>query len=162
MNAELGELETALDALRAAQAQELTAFLLPVLALVVWTLVMWVWMFATRIPAMQAAKIDPNKARHPDSGHNEKLPSSVRAVADNYNHLHEQPTVFYALMAFAALTGGADTLGLFAAWTYVALRVVHSLVQALSSAVLVRFLVFVLASLALFVLAGKEVVRVLG
>ena len=81
-------------------------FLHPVLALIVWTLVMWLWMYATRIPAMQKAQINPDDARHPGT-YGDKLPANVRSVADNYNHLHEQPTVFYALMFFAALTGAA-------------------------------------------------------
>ncbi|MEL7540791.1 MAG: MAPEG family protein, partial [Pseudomonadota bacterium] len=88
---------------------ELLAFLTPVLLLVCWTLIMWLWMYATRIPAMTKAKIDPDDARHPGT-YADRLPANVRAVADNYNHLHEQPTIFYALMVFAALTGGADGL----------------------------------------------------
>ena len=82
-------------------------FLQPVLILVVWTLIVWMWMYATRIPAMQAAQINPDDARHPGT-YAGQLPPNVRAAADNYNHLHEQPTIFYALMVFAALTGGAD------------------------------------------------------
>ena len=73
-------------------------FLYPVLALVVWTLVMWLWMYATRIPAMQKAGINPDDARHPGNSYGDKIPPNVRSVADNYNHLHEQPTIFYALM----------------------------------------------------------------
>ncbi len=143
----------------AAHLAGMQAFLLPVLALVVWTLVMWLWMYATRIPAMQKAKIDPNSARHPGTGYNELIPSNVRAIADNYNHLHEQPTVFYAVMFFAALTGGADSVATMLAWAYVGLRVVHSLVQSLVANVPARFLVFLLSSLVLIGLAGKEVLR---
>jgi len=135
-------------------------FLYPVLALVVWTLVMWLWMYATRIPAMQKAQINPDEARHPGT-YVDRMPANVRAVADNYNHLHEQPTIFYALMFFAALTGGGDHVATYAAWAYVALRVVHSFVQILSPKVVQRFGMFVLSSLCLFFLAGKEVVRVL-
>lgn len=135
--------------------------LLPVLALVVWTLIMWIWMYATRIPAMQKAQINPDDARHPGAGYNDRLPSDVRAVADNYNHLHEQPTLFYALVFFAALTGGGDNLFLYLSWAYVAVRVVHSLVQVLSSKVAVRFLIFSLGSIILMIMAGKEVIRVL-
>ena len=61
-------------------------FLYPVLALVVWTLILWLWMYATRIPAMQKAQINPDDARHPGT-HGDKLPANVRSVADNYNHL---------------------------------------------------------------------------
>jgi hypothetical protein len=137
-----------------------TQFLMPVLALVAWTLVMWFWLYATRLPAMKAAEIDPQDAAHPGSITG-RLPSRVRSVADNYNHLHEQPTVFYALMFFAALTGGGDATALALAWTYVGLRVVHSLVQATFNRVVVRFTVFAAASLVLVALALKEVFRVL-
>jgi len=138
---------------------ELLAFLTPVLLLVVWTLIVWLWMYATRIPAMSKAKIDPDDARHPGT-YADKLPPNVRAVADNYNHLHEQPTIFYALMVFAALTGGADSLMTNLAFGYVGVRVLHSLVQILSPKVALRFLVFSLGTIVLFVMAGKEVIRV--
>jgi hypothetical protein len=83
-------------------------------------------------------------------------------VADNYNHLHEQPTVFYALMFFAALTGGGDGPALALAWTYVGLRVVHSLVQATFNRVVVRFSVFALATLVLMAFALREALRIAG
>ena len=136
-------------------------FLFPVLALIVWTLVMWLWMYVTRIPAMQKAGINPDDARHPGSNYSEAFPPNVRAVADNYNHLHEQPTIFYALVFFAALTGGGDHFATILAWAYVGLRIVHSLVQVLSPKVTQRFLVFSLSTIVLFVLAGKEVIRIL-
>lgn len=138
---------------------ELLGFLTPVLLMVCWTLIMWLWMYATRIPAMTKAKIDPDDARHPGT-YADKLPANVRAIADNYNHLHEQPTLFYALMVFAALTGGADSLMMYLGYAYVGIRVLHSFVQALSPKVALRFMVFSLGSIVLFVMAGKEVIRV--
>jgi hypothetical protein len=137
---------------------EMTEFLKPVLALVIWTCVMWFWMYATRIPAMQKAKIEM-KGAHPDLDLS-VLPGPVRAAADNYNHLHEQPVIFYALIFFIALTGGADPLSLTVAWAYVGLRVVHSFVQVLLGIIPLRFLTFLLSSICLFVLAGKEALRV--
>ena len=138
----------------------ITDFLSPVLALVLWTAIIWMWMYVTRIPAMQKAGIDPDDARHPGSDWSSKIPASTRSVADNYNHLHEQPTLFYALMIFAALTGGMDVFALVLGWAYVGLRVLHSLVQIVIGRVMLRFMVFALSSLVLFVLVGKEVVRV--
>ena len=137
-----------------------TAFLTPVLALVIWTLLMWAWMYATRIPAMQKAGVDPQDAAYPGSL-GQLLPPAVRSVADNYNHLHEQPTIFYALMFFAAFTGGGDAFATQLAWGYVALRVLHSLVQATINRVVLRFSLFVLASLVLIVFAVREALRVL-
>jgi hypothetical protein len=133
-------------------------FLMPVLALVAWTFVMWLWMYATRIPAMKAAGIDPQEAAYSDAL-KERLPPAVRWKADNYNHLHEQPTIFYALMFFAALTGGGDATALKLAWAYVALRVVHSLVQATVNRIVVRFGLFMLASLVLLAFTIREVLR---
>ena len=138
---------------------EMTAFLTPVLILVCWTLVMWLWMYATRIPAMQKAKIDPDSARHPGT-YGDLIPANVRAVADNYNHLHEQPTIFYALMFFAAMTGGGSALMLKLAFGYVGLRVVHSLVQVLSPKVMLRFTVFSISTIVLIVMTVMEAIRV--
>jgi len=136
-------------------------FLAPVLTLVAWTFLMWFWLYATRLPAMRRAGIAPQEAAHPSSiAH--RLPPRARAVADNYNHLHEQPTVFYALMFYAALTGGGDATALALAWGYVASRIVHSLVQATVNVVVARFTVFAIGSLLLVALTVREVLRNLG
>jgi len=141
--------------------QSNVAFLTPVLALVVWTLVMWLWMYATRIPAMQRAGIDPQEAAHPGAWAS-RIPSRVRGVADNYNHLHEQPTIFYALMFFAALTAGGDAASLYLAWAYVGSRILHSLVQATINKVMLRFALFSIGTIILMVFAIRQVLRVLG
>jgi hypothetical protein len=139
----------------------ITEFLLPVLALVAWTLVMWVALYATRIPAMKRAGIEPQEAAHPGSiAH--RMPERARSVADNYNHLHEQPTIFYALMFFIVLTGGIAAGTLKLAWTYVGCRVVHSLVQSTSNRVIVRFTVFAFGSLLLVCITVRELFRILN
>jgi hypothetical protein len=138
-----------------------TDFLLPVLVLVAWTLVMWIWLYATRLPAMKAAGIEPQEGAHPGA-YAHRLPSSTRSVADNYNHLHEQPTIFYALMFFAAMTGGADPVALKLAWAYVVLRIVHSLVQATVNRVVLRFAVFTAGTLVLMGFTARELLRLLA
>ncbi|MEM1151263.1 MAG: MAPEG family protein [Pseudomonadota bacterium] len=153
------DLELFVGAAFEAFTADLEIFLLPVLVLAAWTMVMWLWMYATRIPAMQKVGIDPDDARHPGT-YSDRLPANVRAVADNYNHLHEAPTVFYAVMGFAALTGGADAIALYLAWAYVGLRVLHSLVQVMSPKVALRFFVFAASSLVLMALVVKELLRV--
>lgn len=159
MEAPSPDFSAMISALLEGRVADLQAFLTPVLLLVCWTLIVWLWMYATRIPAMQKAKIDPDSARHPGT-YADRLPANVRAVADNYNHLHEQPTIFYALMLFAGLTGGGDSLMMYLGYAYVGIRVLHSLVQVLSPKVALRFFVFSLGSIVLFVMAGKEVIRV--
>jgi hypothetical protein len=126
-----------------------TAFLAPVLALIIWTLLIWVLMYARRIPAMQAAKIDPDSAKSPDGKWKEALPLRVQASAHNYNHLLEQPTIFYALMFYITLTAQMSTPIFFAAWGYVGLRVLHSFIQVTAGKVMLRFAVFSLSTLIL-------------
>lgn len=122
----------------------------PVLALVTWTFVMWAWMYATRIPAMRHANVDMDEIAR--TGAKLDLPPEVARVADNYNHLHEQPTIFYAVVLSAAIIGVNDGITPLLAWFYVALRIVHSLVQATKNVIMVRFTVFALGSVVLFIL----------
>ncbi|MBX3671772.1 MAG: MAPEG family protein [Burkholderiales bacterium] len=133
----------------------------PVIALVAWSLVMWVWMYVTRIPAIYAAgmKLDPDAPRGEQMA---LLPPRVRWKADNYNHLMEQPTLFYAI-AIALSVLSVSTWGILAlAWAYVALRVVHSLVQALGNRIEIRFALFVLSNIPLFALTVAAAVEFAG
>lgn len=127
----------------------------PVLGLVAWTLVMWVWMYATRIPAMRRANID--LAELSRTGGSLELPPQVTRVADNYNHLHEQPTIFYAVALAAQLGGAADAINVGLAWGYVVLRIAHSLVQATRNVIPVRFLLFTVGTLMLAVLLVRTI-----
>jgi hypothetical protein len=122
--------------------------LLPAVALAAWTFVMWAWMYATRIPAIRSSKmkLDPSIPRGEQMA---TLPAEVRWKADNYNHLFEQPTLFYPMVIIAALVPGSGSIELGLAWTYVALRVVHSIFQASVNKIEVRFALFFLSSLAL-------------
>jgi hypothetical protein len=131
------------------------AILMPMLALAGWTMLVWIWMYATRLPAMARAGIDGAKmVGATGKGLRDELVAAgeVRAswVADNYNHLMEQPTVFYATALALAVMGEGGGLAMGLAWGYAGLRIVHSLVQILSNRVVVRFGVFALASLCLF------------
>ena len=130
--------------------------LTPMLALVCWTLVMWWWMYLTRIPAMREAKLLGRK--NLEKHDLDVLPREVRQVADNYNHLHEQPVLFYALTVYAHLVGLVDPLTIGLAWAYVGFRVAHSLWQAISNVIPVRFALFSLASLTLMVIAIRDVI----
>ena len=128
-----------------------TEILAPVTALLLLTCVVWAWMYITRIPAIKKAgmKLDPNL---PKGEQMSSLPARVRWKADNYNHLLEQPTLFYAVALTLALLGAGEGLNVTLAWCYVALRVAHSLQQALWNKIEVRFTLFFLSSLVLITL----------
>jgi hypothetical protein len=127
----------------------------PVVALLAWTMVMWIWMYAVRIPAIN--RLPKDNTPGADVGWtgaklDEVLPREAQWKAHNYNHLHEAPTLFYAVALVLALIGQGDGLNAVVAWVYVALRVIHSIWQATVNKVAVRFLLFALSSLALLVL----------
>lgn len=125
-----------------------------VVALAAWTFVIWFWMYATRIPAITRAKLrlDPNAPRGEQMA---TLPPRVRWKADNYNHLFEQPTLFYAIAITLALLGKDHGLELILAWSYVGLRVMHSLVQTLLNKIELRFALFAISSLVLLVMTVR-------
>lgn len=123
--------------------------LAPVIALVAWSGVIWAWMYATRIPAILRARmvLDPKLPRGDQMA---QLPPEVRWKADNFNHLMELPTLFYAVAISLAVLGDSSSSSLALAWGFVALRVIHSLVQTLWNHIQTRFALFFVSSLVLF------------
>jgi len=142
---------------------ESAKILQPAVALMAWTMVMWLWMYATRIPAMSAAKLDPDSlAKDPTKTLDDIIPAAVQWKAHNYNHLHEAPTLFYAVCLVIALTGNGGGTSATVAWVYVGLRVVHSILQSTVNKVMIRFILFTLSSITLMALiyhAAKIVFR---
>jgi hypothetical protein len=127
----------------------------PVAVLAAWTMLMWIWMYATRIPAIN--KLPKDGAPGADVGWTGAklealLDPSIQWKAHNYNHLHEAPTVFYAVAITLAIIGQGDGMNATIAWVYVGLRIAHSLWQSLVNKVALRFLLFALSSLALMAL----------
>ena len=133
--------------------------LAPVLALALWTHLIWAWMYATRLPAMRKAKMRPDSLA-PRGEQMSQLPPEVRWKADNYNHLMEQPTVFYAVAISLAVLGDASWITLSLGWAYVALRVLHSLVQTLVNKIELRFALFALSSLVLIAMTVRAALLV--
>src|SRR6185369_7489119 len=133
--------------------------LAPMVALVLWSFVMWAWLYATRLPAMVKNNVVYDPQQLADQFH-AQLPPRVRWKADNYNNLMEQPTLFYAVVLTLAFIGQGDGLNDILAWLYVALRVAHSLVQALINVILIRFAVFIAGSLVLLVLSLRAAASV--
>jgi hypothetical protein len=128
--------------------------LAPVIALVLWSLVMCAWLYATRIPAIRKIGIVYDPRRTAEEFH-AQLPADVRWKADNYNNLMEQPTLFYAVALTLAVLGGDAGMNAALAWLYVALRVAHSLVQALINIVMLRFAIFMAATFVLLVMTVR-------
>jgi hypothetical protein len=117
------------------------------------------WMYATRIPAIRRNKIvlDPQRSKEE---FNAQIPAEVRWKADNYNHLLEQPTLFYAVVLALAVIDADSSLNTSLAWAYVGLRIAHSLAQAIVNIIIIRFALFVAASAVLFVLTIRAAILI--
>ena len=131
-----------------------TSILAPAAVLVVWSILMLIWMAATRLPAMSKIGIDMSKAvggRGADIDPN--VPPAVAWKSHNYAHLMEQPTIFYATVMILAIAGAVTPLLVSLAWGYTIIRILHSLWQATINKVSIRFVLFLLSTICLTVLA---------
>ena len=133
----------------------------PVVALIAWTMVMWGWMLVVRMPALKAAGIRLGQlVGTKGSDADRVLPAAAQWKAHNYNHLMEQPTLFYAVALTLALTGQGDGINAAIAWGYAGLRIVHSLVQATINRVDLRLALFMASSLCLVALTLHAAIAV--
>lgn len=135
------------------------SILAPAAVLVAWSLIMLLWMAGTRFPAIFKTGMDLKAA--PPGGRGAELeailPANVNWKSHNYTHLMEQPTIFYAAVLILAVAGAATPMLVNFAWGYTGLRIIHSLYQATINVVMVRFTIFVLATICLLVLAVHAV-----
>ncbi|MDA9677580.1 MAPEG family protein [Pelagibacteraceae bacterium] len=116
------------------------SILLPVITLAFWTFIIFAIMAPARFYFL--------RMKHPQTAAHTKnlkglLPPWTERVADNYNHLFEQPVVFYAIALSIAVINNIEPLMIQLAWVYVALRVLHSIVQITFNFVPLRFSLFV-------------------
>ncbi|MBO6609675.1 MAPEG family protein [Altererythrobacter sp.] len=132
--------------------------LAPAAVLIVWSIIMLMWTAGTRFPAMAKSGMDLKQAKPGGRGQDLEgvIPDKVNWKSHNYAHLMEQPTIFYPAVIILAMMGAGAT-DVLLAWVYVGLRIVHSLWQALVNIVAIRFLLFILSTLALTALAVRAV-----
>ena len=130
----------------------------PLLAMIAWSGCVMAMLMATRIPVVLKYWGNLQHAKHSDELR-PKLPARMRYVTDNYNHILEQPTLYYATVVYIHLVGTATALSVSLARAYVATRVVHSIVQLSVNNVSWRAASFALSSLLLLTMIIIEVIR---
>jgi hypothetical protein len=134
--------------------------LMPAIALVAVTFVVWLGMYFTRLRHMRINRIAPN-----DLGTREraaKLLEPVSGPSDNLRNLFELPVLFYLLIVLLFDTGHASSGFVSAAWAFVALRTLHSAIHCTYNDVMHRFTVYVVSSLVLWGMWIVFAVRLLG
>jgi hypothetical protein len=135
--------------------------LAPAAILILWSLIMLIWLAATRLPALSKAGLDLSGAGGRGLDIDPQLPPSVAWKSHNYAHLMEQPTLFYAVVVLLTLVGQGDGLNAQLAWAYVGIRIAHSLWQALVNTVPIRFGLFILSTISLVALSINLVIATL-
>jgi hypothetical protein len=111
------------------------------------TALVWFKLYADRLGEMRAKRIDPQAlaTARAAAGKLERT-----QAADNFRNLFEVPVLFYVLCIAIAANGGSTPSIVAAAWAYVGLRAVHSLVHVTYNRVVHRFLVYAGSTLLLF------------
>jgi hypothetical protein len=122
--------------------------LAPIAVLILWSMIVLAWAAMARLPAARTLGLGYEDAKR-TSEFGARLPPEVQWKMDNYNHLMEQPTLFYAAALALAAAGMGDGIGLWLAWAYVAIRFVHSIVHCTSNVVATRFRIFALGNVVL-------------
>jgi hypothetical protein len=128
----------------------------PFLALLLLTLVVWIFMYVRRIGFIRRERIDTRRLEAP--GELARLsPAAVSNPSDNLKNLFELPVLFYALALLLYVTDRVDGTYVVAAWAFVAFRFAHSLVHCTFNRVLVRFYCYLAGSLALWIMVLRAV-----
>ena len=125
--------------------------LLPMLAMIILTAAVSMLLLATRLPLIIRHFGHLQGAMHSDELR-PKLSPRMRFITDNYNHLFEQPVLFYALVVYLHLSETIDELQIQMAWLYVASRAIHSLIHLTNNNVSARALAFVISMIILIVM----------
>ena len=125
------------------------AMLYPLFALAAWTLVVLVLIPLARVRSVRLREIDTDDFKYGESAN---VPGHVSLPNRNYMNVLELPMLFYVVGIVLYVSGGASYVAIFFAWTYVALRVVHSLIHLTYNRVIHRLAAFTLSIFVLVVL----------
>jgi hypothetical protein len=132
----------------------------PFFAMIALTFVVWVYMYARRIPFILRSKFTPEQLTPVELAR--LSPPAVSNPSDNLKNLFELPTVFYALVLFLYLANRVDATYLWAAWLFVGFRVLHSAVHCTCNFVPLRFWLYAGGALSLWFIAARAVLELLG
>ena len=133
---------------------------LPMMAMLLLTLVVWVVMFIHRVGYASANGIDAQKMRTP-SDVARLLPDEVSGSGNNFKNLFEMPVLFYVVCLYLTVFGQVSSLMVTCAWVFVGLRAVHSLIHCSYNNVMHRFIAYLASSLALWIMVVVAAINAL-
>lgn len=131
-----------------------TAIFGPFFAMMFLTLVVWIYLYVRRISWIRANRISPSGLAAP--GELARLsPAAVSKPSDNLKNLFEIPVLFYAICLTLFVTGRVDATHVGAAWAFAAFRALHSAVHCTFNLVMLRFTLYLVATLAVWFMIAR-------
>ena len=129
----------------------------PFFAMMILTFLVWVLLYKRRVGYLKSHRVHPQKVKTREKA-GELIPDEVQYPAHNFSNLLELPVLFYLLCLYLYVSGNVDTLYIIAAWSYVALRTIHSIVQCTTNIVMRRFAVYMASSVVLWLMVFRAAV----
>lgn len=136
-----------------------TALLQPAAVLMLLTLCVWLYMYVRRFSHIIQHRIPAPQLATPEDL-NRILPEAVNRPSNNLKNLFELPVLFYALCVIYTVMQWTDPLSVNLAWSYVALRMVHSVVHCSINIVPARFAAYALSSVVLWIMVIRFALQV--
>jgi hypothetical protein len=130
----------------------------PFFSMMLLTMVVWVYMYARRIPFIRASGLRDDQLTPLELAR--VSPAAVANPSDNLKNLFETPTIFYALVLYLHVTQSVDAVYLVAAWVFVAFRALHSVVHCTFNLIRLRFTLYAISTLAVWFMAIRAAVQV--
>jgi hypothetical protein len=125
----------------------------PFFAMILLTLIVWIYMYVQRIRFITSRKLTPEELE--PIAFAQISPPSISNPSDNLKNLFEMPILFYALVLYLFLTQQVDMVYVSAAWGFVLFRTMHSAVHCTFNRVMLRFYLYLYSSIALWFIAGR-------
>lgn len=137
-----------------------TAIFIPFFAMIFLTLVVWVYMYARRIPFIQNSNLSPEQLTPMEFAR--ISPPEVANPSDNLKNLFEIPTIFYTLVLYLYVTHQVDAVYVIAAWVFAVFRIFHSIVHCTVNIILLRFWLYFVSTVAVWFIAIRATFRLWG
>lgn len=131
-----------------------TGLALPMAGMLTLTFVVWIYLFIQRVGYMNAHQIDAELLKAP-SNTQALIPPEHSSGSNNFKNLLEVPVVFYAVCLYLTVFGLVDSLHITCAWIFLTLRILHSLIHCSYNRVMHRFVIYLLSSLAVWVMVVR-------
>ena len=133
---------------------------LPLMGMLSLTMVVWIFMFIRRIGYVSANNLDAESMKSP-GGLKELIPDDVASSSHNLKNLFELPVLFYAVCLYLTAALQVDDIHVYCAWTFLVFRILHSVIHCTYNKVMQRFTVYLISSVALWVMVVRALIEAL-